>query len=75
MSQKEALQALARASGLTEAQLKDFKLLEEVALRALTAKIDHAYRKQEHALTAALEGTLAHLPMLLRGPVRKIFGG
>lgn len=75
MSRAEALKAFARAARLSEAQLADFKPLDEAALRALTARIDHAYRQQEHALARALEGTLDHLPLLLRGPVRKIFGG
>ena len=74
MTKDSALQALARASGLPETKLKDFKTLDAAQIEALAQKMDAAQKRQEKQLAAALEGTLAHLPLLLRGPVRAIFG-
>lgn len=38
----------------------------------LTAALRQARRRQQELLAGALEGALAHIPLLLRGTVRKI---
>ncbi|MEQ1440285.1 hypothetical protein AAG565_13075 [Fontimonas sp. SYSU GA230001] len=46
--------------------------LEPAELQALTAALRKARRRQQDLLAGALEGALSHVPLLLRGPVRKI---
>jgi hypothetical protein len=41
----------------------------------LAAAVRDARRRQAVALTEALDGALNLIPRLLRGPVRRIFGG
>mgnify|MGYP006145060247 CR=1 FL=1 len=46
--------------------------LESAELQALTTALRAARKRQQALLAGALEGALAHIPLLLRGPVRKI---
>lgn len=55
----------------------DVRALDELpdeAVTALKAAFDDARRRQGRALTAASEEALGHLPLLLRGAVRKVLG-
>jgi len=47
--------------------------LTDADLQRLAAQIRAARQQQEQGLKQAFEDTLAHLPALLRGPVRKLF--
>lgn len=52
--------------------LPGLERLESAELSNLTAAVRKARRRQQELLAGALEGALSHIPMLLRGPVRKI---
>lgn len=55
----------------------DVRALDELsdeAVAALGAAFDDARRRQGRALSAASEEALGHLPLLLRGAVRKVLG-
>jgi len=58
-------------------QLGDVKILDGLSAansRKLLALMTDARAQQQAALEKALEGALSHIPMLLRGPVRKVLG-
>jgi len=58
-------------------QLGDVKILDGLSAansRKLLALMTDARAHQQAALEKALEGALSHIPMLLRGPVRKVLG-
>jgi hypothetical protein len=50
------------------------KQLKPEDLRDLSAAVRTARRRQAQALTQAGERALAHIPRLLRGPVKRIVG-
>lgn len=52
--------------------LPGIERLDAAELAALTAALRKARSRQQQLLAGALEGALSHIPMLLRGPVRKI---
>lgn len=41
----------------------------------LAAAVEDARARQRHDLRAAIDGAYAHVPRLLRGPLRKVMGG
>lgn len=52
--------------------LPELAALDAAETQALTAALQSARRKQQQQLQQAFEAALGHIPMLLRGPVRKI---
>lgn len=61
--------ALARELG---GRLPDLGALEEAELAALAEALRRARRQQQQQLQRAFEAALEHVPLLLRGAVRKI---
>ncbi len=62
--------ALARELG--GKPLPDLGALAPADIQALTQSLRQARRNQQKQLQRAFEAALGHVPMLLRGPVRKI---
>jgi hypothetical protein len=52
--------------------LPELAALDAAETQALTAALQAARRRQQQQLQQAFEAALGHIPMLLRGPVRKI---
>lgn len=75
MSSTEELAALAAAAGLPQARLEAFAALPPAQLGALRQAIVRAEQKQARDLDAAIEGALSHIPLLLRGAVKKVLLG
>ena len=61
--------ALARELG---GRLPQLDALDEAELTALTEALRRARRNQQQQLQRAFEAALEHVPLLLRGAVRKI---
>jgi hypothetical protein len=51
---------------------QDIAVLKADEIGVLVAALQHARRRQKDQLRQAMEQALGHLPLLLRGPVRKI---
>ena len=67
MSNKTAL-----AAELQGAALPSLDALSDAELGILVRSIRDARRRQQQHLSTAFEAALTHVPLLLRGPVRKI---
>jgi len=52
--------------------LPDLAALSPAEIESLTQSLRRARRTQQEQLLRAFESALGHIPMLLRGPVRKI---
>jgi len=72
MSRREALQALEAQLGA--APPAGLRSLSEEELRRLVEAVNTARRGQAAELKAAGEKAWAHIPWLLRAPIRKIVG-
>lgn len=70
-----ALQRLARALNRPPEQLSAFAELAEPELARLADAIERAERRQAAELETAIANAIAHLPLLLRGPVQRLLGG
>ena len=64
-----ALQQLTRELGRAPAGLES---LSEAELRRLADTLHDSRRRQEEQVRRAMEGTLHHVPALLRGAVRRV---
>jgi len=64
-------QALAKTLGCDPEVLAD---LDAAALEQLQSDFDATKKRYETEIETALEGALNHVPRLLRGAVRKLFG-
>ncbi len=69
MSEKQ-LAALSKELG--GKSLPDLAALSPAEIDSLTQSVRRARRAQQEQLQRAFESALGHIPMLLRGPVRKI---
>lgn len=67
MSNKRAL-----AAELQGAELPSVDALSDAELGILARSIRDARRRQQQHLSTAFEAALTHVPLLLRGAVRKI---
>ena len=67
MSNKQAL-----AAELKGAALPSLDALSDAEAGSLARSIRDARRRQKQHLSTAFEAALTHVPLLLRGPVRKI---
>ena len=52
--------------------LPDLAALSAAEIESITESLRRARRAQEEQLKRAFDGALRHIPLLLRGPVRKI---
>lgn len=66
--------ALAHSLGSTTRDLAFLDVLDEKALQHLQTDIERAKAQHAESLRKAMEAALNHLPRLLRGPIRKLFG-
>jgi hypothetical protein len=66
----KSAEALARELG--GKHLPELAVLDDAETQALTTALQRARRRQQEQLQQAFEAALGHIPMLLRGPVRKI---
>lgn len=57
---------------LDAAPPESLRALDAAALQELADAIEAARRRQAHELAAAGEAAFAHVPRLLRGPIRKV---
>ena len=73
MSRKEALGEL--ESQLGAKPPKALASLSEAELEDLTEAIREARHRQAAELHAAGERAFAHIPRLVRGPIRRVMGG
>ncbi len=69
VSEKQ-LEALTKELG--GKSLPDLSALSAAEIASLTESLRRARRAQEEQLKRAFDGALGHIPLLLRGPVRKI---
>ena len=69
MSEKQ-LAALSKELG--GKSLPDLAALSAAEIESFTESLRRARRNQEEQLKRAFDGALRHIPLLLRGPVRKI---
>lgn len=75
MTAKAALLELKQALGEGAAELPPLKHLDEAQIKALIEAVQAARQQQRKTLNKAMEDALGHVPMLLRGAVRKLFFG
>lgn len=69
MSEKQ-LAALSKELG--GKALPDLAALSPAEIDSITQSVRRARRTQQEQLQRAFESALGHIPMLLRGPIRKI---
>ena len=74
MSRKEALGEPGVAARARSRQ-RPSSSLSEAELEDLTEAIREARHRQAAELHAAAERAFAHIPWLLRGPIRRVMGG
>ena len=73
MSRKDALGDL--ESQVRAEPPRGFSALSKAELEDLTGAIQDARHRQAAELHAAGERAFAHIPWLLRGPIRRVMGG
>lgn len=71
--QKAAWQELKKELGEGGAQCPALDQLTDKQLKAFTDILSASKKKQRATLNQAMEDALSHVPMLLRGAVRRIF--
>lgn len=73
--QKAAWQELKKELGEGGTQLPPLDALNDKQLKAFTEILREGKQYQRTSLNAAMESALGHVPMLLRGAVRKVMFG
>lgn len=74
MSADQHLQRLAETLGRPAAEFQAFATLQATQIDLLSEAVHLTQQRQKAALEAAMTDALGHLPLLLRGPVKKILG-
>lgn len=74
-SHKAAWQELKQELGEGATELPVLNKLSEAEIRAVTEIYRESRQRQRRTLNKAMEDALGHVPMLLRGAVRKIMFG
>ncbi len=73
MSTEAPQQRLAETLGAA-AEFQAFAGLQPAQIDLLAESILQTQQRQREALAKAIEDALGHIPMLLRGPVKKVLG-
>ncbi|AXQ29482.1 hypothetical protein D0B54_12620 [Solimonas sp. K1W22B-7] len=74
MSTEAPQQRLAETLDRPAAEFQAFAALQPAQLDLLAESILQTQQRQREALAKAIEDALGHIPMLLRGPVKKVLG-
>jgi hypothetical protein len=74
MSSEASLQRLAESLGRQPSEFQALASLQPAQLDLLANAVVQTQQRQREALAKAIEDSLSHIPMLLRGPVKKILG-
>lgn len=74
MSSEASLQRLAESLGRQPSEFQALGSLQPAQIDLLSNAVVQTQQRQREALAKAIEDALGHIPMLLRGPVKKVLG-
>ncbi|PPE71927.1 hypothetical protein C3942_21175 [Solimonas fluminis] len=68
------MQRLAESLGRPSSEFQALASLPPAQIDLLSNAVAQTQQRQREALAKAIEDALGHIPMLLRGPVKKVLG-